>query len=155
MKTPREMRISALITSCAVALTVSAGATIAWASTTYFPVTPCRVVDTRSDGEGLALTGKTSREFVVKGTCGIPASAKAISYNATIVHPEQAGYLAFYPSGGEVPVVSALNFSAGSVVGNGGVVSLGDGENDLAVYLGSVSAGSEAHMVLDVTGYFG
>lgn len=136
-----------------VLLSCSLATTCAHADTTYFPLTPCRTIDTR-DGSGVPLAGQATRSFTVRGSCDVPSDAKAVSYNATIVQPDASGYLSLFPDGAARPMVSALNFTSGAVVGNGGVVALGDGETDLAAYLGSASAGTAAHLVIDVTGYF-
>ncbi len=61
----------------------------------FVAVTPCRVADTRdaSLNVGAFLNGTPSlqatvtRAFFIKGSCGIPANAQAVSLNATVVNP--------------------------------------------------------------------
>lgn len=119
----------------------------------FVPIDPCRLLDTRSPGEGPTLVGQTTREVVVRGLCGIPESATAINFNATIIASGGPGYLTLHPAGTALPVVSSLNFVAGDVRGNAGVVKLGSTEPSLSAYLATAPAGRTAHLILDVTGY--
>ena len=123
----------------------------------FFPLTPCRIADTRQSGGPIAA--QTSRNFVVHGTsgqlssCGIPENAKAVVLNATIVGPTTDGYLTLYPSNVARPVAANLTFRGGEpALGNGAIVGLATGSPDLTafVFLGTGSA----HLVLDTTGYF-
>lgn len=119
----------------------------------FTPLDPCRLLDTRDPGDGPALVGQTVRDVVVRGLCGIPQGATAITYNATIVNAPARGFLTLYPSGAMLPNVSSLNFAAAEVKGNAGVVKLGATAPSLSAYLATVPPGSSAHFVLDVTGY--
>ena len=120
-------------------------------SSQFFPLTPCRIIDTRVAGLGAPiLSGNTTRSFVVKGTCGIPPDAKGISYNLTAVTPSQAGFMTMFPAGIPKPYVAAVVFTAGAIIGNGGVVGLAAGSPDLSIFLDV----GQAHAVVDVTGYF-
>src|SRR5262249_37655531 len=55
----------------------------------FHPVTPCRISDTRDPVGtfgGPQMTPGQSRDFpVVASSCGLPSSAKAYSFNATVV----------------------------------------------------------------------
>jgi hypothetical protein len=118
----------------------------------FFPLTPCRVVDTRS--AGMPLLANTTRTFTVAGACLVPIDAVAIAVNMTAVNPGELGDLRLYPTGQPVPLVSAINFAAGKTRANNAIVTLGtagaiDVQCDMAV--GSTSS---THFVLDVTGYF-
>ena len=58
----------------------------------FYTITPCRVVDTRLTGDvqgryGPSLTSDTVRKFPIRGNCGIPADARAVSLNVTGVGP--------------------------------------------------------------------
>jgi hypothetical protein len=131
---------------------------LAWAqaaSLDYFSLGPCRVLDTRLLGQGPALASGVPRVVTVtSGTCGIPASARAISANITSVAPTGLGNLRLYPGDGAVPSTSSLNFGAGQTRSNNGVFALpGNGDGTLAI-LATVAASGTVHVVLDVTGYF-
>src|SRR4029078_8310961 len=55
----------------------------------FYPLTPCRVLDTRNPAGALggpAIAGGTSRSFPIPSSaCGVPATATAYSFNATVV----------------------------------------------------------------------
>ncbi len=69
----------------------------------YFPITPCRVFDTRTTGpqtNGMPLTNPGPYNFTIQGNCGVPIGAKAVTLNATVVSPSRPGDLRLYPAGG-------------------------------------------------------
>ena len=120
----------------------------------FFTVTPCRVIDTRSAAGALggpALVALADRTFVVAGTCGIPADAKAISVNIAVTGATSPGNIRLHPGGTAVPLVSSINFKAGQTRSNNGVVPL-SALGELAAYLDQASG--TAHLILDVNGYF-
>jgi len=118
----------------------------------FYPVVPCRVLDTRSsDGPfgGPAITGGTARPFAVpQSACGIPGTAQAYSLNVTVVPDGPLPYLTLWPTGKSQPVVSTLNSFDGSVVANAAIVPAGAN--------GSVSvfAAGTTDVILDINGYF-
>ncbi len=128
----------------------------ALAQSQYFPITPCRLYDSRSDGPATPVTAQVEpgRQLTVRTNCGIPGDATAVSYNVTVVTPGGNGFLTLYPAGTSLPTVSAINFQTGDVRGNGGVVPLGAGDPDLNVYVATDPPGLTSHFVLDATGYF-
>jgi hypothetical protein len=120
---------------------------------TYVPVTPCRAVDTRY-GYGGALVGGVQRTFQIKGVCGVPTSAVAVTMNMTVVGPTAGGFVTVWPVGYGFPGVSNINFNAGEpAIANGVVVGLGTGSPDLYAIYGS-GGGGTLHLILDVTGYY-
>ncbi|HYU32893.1 MAG TPA: hypothetical protein VEW48_12085 [Thermoanaerobaculia bacterium] len=118
----------------------------------FFPITPCRVADTRQTGG--PISAQTTRNFTVQGVCGIPTNAKAVVLNATIVGPATDGYLTLYPSNVARPVAANLTFRAAEpALGNGAIVGLATAPpNDLSAYV-FLGTGT-SHLVLDTTGYF-
>lgn len=121
----------------------------------FFPLTPCRLIDTRQVGG--PIPGQTSRDFDVQGVCGIPTNAKAVALNATIIGPQTDGYLTLYPSGITRPLAANLTFKAAEpALGNGAIVGLSTNDKDLTAYvfLGNPPSGWTAHLALDATGYF-
>jgi hypothetical protein len=120
----------------------------------FFAVTPCRAVDTRS-GFGGIMSASVQRNFTIKGVCGVPASAKAVSLNVTVVSPTQDGFVSLWPTGGAFPVVSTVNFNAGEpALANGAIVPLAVATPDLATIYGTGSGSGSINTILDVTGYF-
>jgi len=125
-------------------------------STDFYAVTPCRLVDTRNPNGpsgGPALVGNAVRTFPVTGICGVPADAKSVTVNLTIVQPAAAGDLRIYPSGITAPLASTINFSAGQVLANNAILSLVGGTTPGSIDVQADTAGA-SHLVLDVTGYF-
>ena len=120
----------------------------------YYTVAPCRLADTRSAAGhygGPALNGQSTRTFVVAGRCGVPADAKALSFNITVTEGTAAGDLRIYPAGLTPPLVSAVNYAAGQTRANNGVVVLGPAGD--FVVLSDQAAGA-VHVIIDVNGYF-
>jgi hypothetical protein len=114
---------------------------------TFSSVVPCRVADTRNGTAGPIRSGDT-REFVVAGNCGVPATAKAFVLNVTAVPNGPLAYLTLWPTGSGRPDVSTLNSFLGRVVANAAIVPSGVNGNV------SVFAANETHVVLDINGYF-
>ncbi|MGD0931220.1 MAG: protease pro-enzyme activation domain-containing protein [Candidatus Korobacteraceae bacterium] len=122
----------------------------------FFPLTPCRVVDTRnSDGPlgGPILANGHTRDFPVlqATTCNIPSAAQAYSFNYTAIPQNGAplGYLTTWPGGQSQPAVSTLNAPTGTVTANAAIVTAGQG-GDVDVY----PSGNNTHLVIDINGYF-
>jgi hypothetical protein len=117
----------------------------------FHTLTPCRLVDTRNPSSplgGPALYNGT-RVFVSTGTCGIPATAKALSLNLTVTQPEVSGFLALSPDGWPAPSTSAINFSPGETRANNSIVGLGS-NGAFRVR----ASGGPVHVIVDVNGYF-
>jgi len=120
----------------------------------YYTVPPCRVVDTRGAVGplgGPAMLANTSRDFPVRGSCGVPATAKAVALNVTATLATSFGDLRLYPSGLQPPASSVLNWSAGQTRANNAIVFFGPG-GSLGVRCDM--PGGSTHVVLDVQGYF-
>jgi len=118
----------------------------------FFPLTPCRIADTRNAAGplgGPSLTSDTGRAFPVQSSaCGIPSTAKAYSLNITAVPHASLGYLTTWPTGQTQPVVSTLNSSTGVVTANAAIVPAGTG-GDVSIFVSDT-----ADVILDVNGYF-
>ncbi len=92
----------------------------------FYTVAPCRVLDTRS---GAPLSHGVARRITVAGACGIPADAKAVAGNWTVVPHGQAGHLTAYPAFGDRPPTSTLNFGAARTRANDAILPLGQGRS--------------------------
>jgi RHS repeat-associated protein/uncharacterized repeat protein (TIGR01451 family) len=116
----------------------------------FYTVPPCRVFDTR---QGTPLSAGVIRPFQVTGRCNIPASAKAVSANLTIVQPQGSGFLTVYPGDAQLPPTSNLSFTTGQVRANNSVLLLaGDASGTINTFL-AVDRGT-TNLLLDVNGYF-
>ncbi|MGE5716328.1 MAG: PKD domain-containing protein, partial [Acidobacteriota bacterium] len=139
-------------TTRSVAVTAPA---VSSATTRFYTLPPCRVIDTRSANGprgGPTLAAKGTRVFPVTGTCGIPSDARAVSTIATVVNPTAAGQLRIYPGNTGIPPTSAVSFRAGRTRANNGMVVLAtDGTGTIGV---KNDAPGTVPFVLDVSGYF-
>ncbi len=126
------------------------------ATLAFYPLTPCRVVDTRNtNGElgGPFLQGNEERDFPVQHSSCIPqgVTAAAYSFNFTAVpHPtgQRLGYLSVWPVGEQQPVVSTLNNPTGTIVANAAIVPAGT-DGAIAVY-----PNNDTDLLIDIDGYF-
>jgi hypothetical protein len=124
------------------------------AGASFYTLAPCRAFDTRNavgPFGGPALAAQSERTFTLAGRCGIPASARALSFNLTATGPTAAGNVALFAEGTAAPSTSILSYAAGATLANNGVVALGSGA---ALRVRSNQATGTVHLVLDVNGYF-
>ena len=122
--------------------------------TTYHPVEPVRVLDTRANNPSGAVklaTSKTYR-FQVAGRGGIPADAVAVTGNLTVTGPTSSGYVTLGPIVSADPATSTINVPKGDTRANGVLVPLDRSGRLQTVFKGA--SGSATHLILDVTGYF-
>lgn len=117
----------------------------------FFTLPPCRVLDTREQGP--ALTNGNGRTFSVAGTCGVPATARAVAANVTAVQATGDGSLTLYPGDLAAPLAATLSFPAGSTRAGSAILGLAlDGSGTLSA-TPALQSGS-VHLILDVSGYF-
>lgn len=127
-------------------------------ATTFTPITPCRLLDTRSGDHNvgprntpigpdeaytLGVTGMV-------GQCDLPDGIAGVALNATALNATAATFLTLYPGGTELPLASNLNVEPGQPP-TPNKVDVGVFPNrELAIYnrFGSVD------VVVDVTGYY-
>ncbi len=116
----------------------------------FYTVIPCRVIDTRVTG--VPLTSGVATVFPVTGTCGVPATAKAVSVNVTALVAPSTGRITLYRGDAiTAPTTSSINFPGLLTLANNAIVSLGgDGTmSGLAV----LSGGGTIDMAVDVNGF--
>ncbi len=120
----------------------------------FYPLTPCRVVDTRGPNGNLGgpfLQGAQERDFpLLSSTCLIPPNAQAYSLNFTAIpyNGQPLGYLTVWADGQPQPVVSTLNNPTATVVPNAAIVPAGNG-GAIAVY-----PSANTNLAVDINGYF-
>lgn len=115
---------------------------------TYVPVTPARLLDTRT--HALSLGPRSRTDLRVTGVGGVPADAKAVSLNVTAVHSSTISYISAWPAGRPMPASSVLNTDARRSASGAGVVVGVGGEGKVSLY----NNGGSTHLVVDVTGYY-
>lgn len=130
----------------------------------YYPLTPCRILDTRIATGIYAgpIVGRTEKTFHAKsvteienqggkpGGCGVPTAATALVLNITSTQQAGKGYLTAYPSGEIRPNASIINFSENTVA-NSTIMPICTPicQSDFTIY-----AYTTTHVVIDVMGYF-
>jgi hypothetical protein len=140
----------------------------------FYPVAPCRLVDTRGAAAGFnGIEPFAGPSIAAGGTltipvqsaaeasadtepapCGvIPSSAQAYSVNITVV-PHAGGavdYVSLWAAGSVQPFVSTLNDPEGLIVSNAAIVPAGSPSGGLSVY----NAGpATTDVIIDMNGYF-
>lgn len=121
----------------------------------YYTLPPCRVVDTRNPvatNGGPALSSDVDRAFSIRGACGVPMNARAVTFNVTITGASTDGFIMLWPTNRSQPYsAGTIHFKATDMaLANGAIVALGTNSPDLYA---SNSEGT-VHLLLDVTGYF-
>ncbi len=145
------------ITIAGLTFTVNQTGTITTTGFAFYPITPCRIVDTRTGagktgGFGPPQLGAGSTRVipVLSSPCasGIPANVTAYALNITVVPPARLTYLTIWPTGQAQPLVSTLNSFDGAVVANAAIVPAGT-NGQVSVFVSDAS-----DVIIDINGYF-
>jgi hypothetical protein len=121
----------------------------------FHPVKPHRILDTRSEPQGVPA-GKLGQNAeitvdVTGGPSGVPeTNVSAVVVNVTVTEATTGSYLTVYPSGTIRPLASNLNFGTGQTVPNLVTVKVGP-DGKVKVY----NAVGSTHVILDVVGWYG
>lgn len=167
-----ELQVSSTVSgnqeSAAAASSAAGEVVVTWAGETavlaqryaipgldFHTLAPCRVVDTRNSSGplgGPALAAGVPRTFTIAATaCGVPSSARALSLNLTVTGSLAGGSVVIYPGDAALPSTSTVSFVAGQARGNNAIMGLSrDGLGTIT----ALSTSSQAHLILDVNGYF-
>jgi hypothetical protein len=117
----------------------------------FYTLTPCRILDTRTTAP-LA----SNAPLVISGAaaCGVPATARALAANITVVGATAAGNLALYPGNYPRPSVSTLNFAAGQTRANNAILGLASDASGTLAATAFMLGNGTVHLIVDVDGYF-
>jgi hypothetical protein len=129
----------------------------------FFPLTPCRIIDTRFAGAG-RIGPNFGRQFQVNlansssqggfsGFCGVPTNVEpaAVAINVTSTDQTGNGNITVINTGGGIPTSALLNYTPGVNLANAGVVRSATAVgNDIFIY----SRFSATHVIVDIMGYF-
>ncbi len=172
---PRRLRLLATAALLAAAATlggalspigVPAAHAALGAGGEYHPVTPVRVLDTRSSGSSptgargfgaanafeVQLSGAAT---ITGGPSGVPADGVlAVVVSITVAGTNRSGYLTAYPSGTAQPDASNVNFLAGQDASNLALLRPGSNGKATIVLDGASSAGGSSHVIIDIVGWF-
>lgn len=114
----------------------------------YVPVTPTRLVDTRTTFQSLGA-GQRS-DVTVAGKAGVPSSGvTAVVLNVTAVGATTDTHLRIWPAGTAMPNSSSLNTDAARTQASMATVGIG-GEGKISVF----NAAGTTHYLVDVLGYY-
>ncbi|MFL6201851.1 MAG: ELWxxDGT repeat protein [Thermoanaerobaculia bacterium] len=117
----------------------------------FYTVTPCRLVDTRT-GPGPLSGGYNPTTFEAAGHCGIPETAQALAVNVTAVAASGSGQVLLFRGGTDlVTDASSLSFTPGRDRASNTTVRLGGGAFNVVV---SPEFDLTVHLIVDVSGYF-
>src|SRR4029079_9842090 len=90
----------------------------------FQPITPFRMVDTRT--EGGPLGAGAAIDVAVLGRGGIPTTGVAsVAINVTATGTTAPSFLTVWPSGTPRPATSTVNFFGGQTVPNAAIVGVG------------------------------
>ena len=132
----------------------------------YFPLTPFRILDTRSASCIQCVGGKlgpsgtrtvqiTGVSDLAGGADLVPATATAVVLNVTAVNDSSSSLLTVYPTGTGQPRASNLNFAPHTASANLVTVALGqNGTSDSDREINIFNAVGSVDVVADVQGYF-
>jgi uncharacterized repeat protein (TIGR03803 family) len=131
-------------------------AAVSGSTLAFYPLTPCRIADTRPGGsypQGLGppfLPGHQERDFPILNatSCNIPSTAQAYSLNFSVVPHGGLGYLTVWPTGQTRPLVSTLNDVPGTIIANAAIVPAGT-TGQVSVY-----PSNDTDVIIDINGYF-
>ena len=120
----------------------------------FTPLTPARVLDTRTGngrhGEVGPLAASTPIDVQITGRGGVAADGvSAVVANVTVTRPTVPSHLTVWPTGYDMPATSSLNYVAGQTVANLVTVAVGDG--------GRLTVGNAfgaTHVIFDVVGFY-
>ncbi|HEY5116704.1 MAG TPA: S8 family serine peptidase, partial [Nakamurella sp.] len=116
----------------------------------FTPLTPSRLLDTRSDAGG-PVPAMGTITVQITGAAGIPSTGvSAVAINVTAVSPTGAGYITAWRSDQSQSDTSNLNFSAGQTIPNLVIAPVSAG-GKINLFNGSPGT---VHLVADVAGYF-
>jgi hypothetical protein len=87
----------------------------------YTPVSPRRLLDTRSQGGAVADGSVTVVPTTADG------GSSAVTVNVTVTNPTDNGYVTSYPCGTTPPNASNLNFTRGQTIANLAITKIGAG----------------------------
>ncbi len=126
-------------------------------TSTFVPITPCRLIDTRPATQvGSRNTPIAAQETYTatvhgaNGACDIPTTATGVSMNVAIVNPTGNSFLTVYPADATNPGTANLNWVTGQAPTPNAVTAALSTDGKLAIfnYAGTVD------IAADIVGYY-
>ena len=138
--------VDVTVTTPAGTSATSSADQFAYVGSAYTALSPTRLLDTRTTGQTLGPGG--SLNLTVTGG-SVLGSATAVALNVTVTNTTASGWLAVYPAGGPLPLLSNLNWVAGETVPNLVIVPVG-AKGQITFY----NPTGSTDVVVDLEGYF-
>lgn len=111
-----------------------------------YTVTPCRVLDSRLPAGTPPFS--TAKDInVTASPCGVPGTAQAFVFNATVVPAGELSFITMWPQGQPQPLAATLNAIDGAITNNMAIVPTTNGSI-------SVFPTAPTQLVLDIFGFF-
>jgi hypothetical protein len=122
----------------------------------FYPLSPCRIADTRTMGSGLTgafgpptMSGGSTREFPIPiSSCGVPPTAQAYSLNIGVVTAGRLEYLTVWPAGQTMPTVATLGAPTAGIASDAAIVPAGT-NGGIDVFVSNTT-----DVIIDIDGYF-
>jgi len=123
------------------------------AGSSFHPVTPTRVLETRFDGQtaysgSRPAGGQTIHLDLASANVAVPATADGVVLNITGVEPDSDGFVTAWPCGAPRPTASNINLRHGHATPNAVIVAPGV-DGTVCIY-----TQSSADLVADLSGWF-
>jgi hypothetical protein len=115
----------------------------------YHPLTPARLLDTRTSGGPIAAGGTLNLAIPTSGTNAVPASGTVV-VNVTAVNPGGPGFLTVWPAGAARPGTANLNLNPGLTIPNLVISQISSG-SQVSIYNGGTAP---TNVVVDLQGWF-
>jgi hypothetical protein len=133
----------------------------------YVPITPVRVLDTRSDVGVATVQDATPALLTVTGSIAtttgqqnvVPTGASSVVINVTAINPTSDGFVSLRPGDATgAPAVSTLNVTVGGTFPNGATITLptsGGSAGQIQIWYEAYAAtGGTTDLLIDVVGYY-
>ena len=133
----------------------------------YVPISPVRVLDTRSDVGVATIQDATPALLTVTGNIAttdgqqnvVPTGASSVVINVTAINPTSDGFVSLRPGDATgAPSVSTLNVTVGGTFPNGATITLptsGGSAGQVQIWYEAYAAtGGTTDLLIDVVGYY-
>ena len=133
----------------------------------YVPISPVRVLDTRSDVGVATVQDATPALLTVTGSIAtttgqqnvVPTGASSVVINVTAINPPSDGFVSLRPGDATgAPSVSTLNVTVGGTFPNGATITLpttGGSAGQIQIWFEAYAAtGGTTDLLIDVVGYY-
>jgi hypothetical protein len=149
---PSRRRVIALVAAvsslAAVGVSQVVGAGSIGSASSFQPVVPFRVLDTR-DGTGAPVGPVGPTETLTVTIPDLPSDATAVSVNLTVVNGTEGSFLSSFAFGDARPIASSVNWSSAAPVANSVVIAVhADHKVNLFNHAGTVD------IIMDLVGYY-